>query len=263
VPLLLIAAAAGFACANPRHHDGDAIRCDSGGRSMRLYGIDAPEMPGACRPGRRCTPGDPYAARDYLQGLTAGRTVTCEQVDTDDYGRRVARCSADGADLSCAMVAGGHAVERYGRLGCGGQASEAPTPQLPAMEEAPPTLAPPERYYAPANARVLEDPGAAAKLQVALAIGFWLLAVNAATYAAFAIDKRRALASADRKVRRIPESRLLGLALMGGSPGAILAQQQLRHKTRKQPFARRLLAIIIVQLAAVALAIFFGIRAAA
>jgi uncharacterized membrane protein YsdA (DUF1294 family) len=96
-----------------------------------------------------------------------------------------------------------------------------------------------------------------------LGIGLWLLMVNVAAYAAFAIDKRRAIAGASRKVRRVPERLMLGLAAMGGSPGAILAQQQLRHKTRKQPFARRLLAIIIVQLAAVALAIFLGIKAAA
>jgi len=49
-----------FSCPNPEHHDGDAIRCGSQGKSMRLYAIDAPEMPGACRPGRQCTPGDPF-----------------------------------------------------------------------------------------------------------------------------------------------------------------------------------------------------------
>ena len=33
-----------FACPAPRHHDGDAIRCRGGSKSMRLFGIDAPEM---------------------------------------------------------------------------------------------------------------------------------------------------------------------------------------------------------------------------
>lgn len=107
-----------FACPAPEHHDGDAIRCGSKGRSMRLYGIDAPEMPGACRPGRQCTPGDPFASRDHLRALTAGRRVTCEEVDRDRYGRRVVRCLAGRVDLSCAMVRGGFAVERYGRLRC-------------------------------------------------------------------------------------------------------------------------------------------------
>jgi endonuclease YncB( thermonuclease family) len=107
-----------FGCASPQHHDGDAIRCGSKGRSMRLYGIDAPEMPGACRPGRQCTPGDPIAARDHLRALTAGKSVVCQQVDQDRYGRKIVRCTADGVDLSCSMVRDGYAVERYGRLNC-------------------------------------------------------------------------------------------------------------------------------------------------
>ncbi len=112
------AAAPPFSCPAPEHHDGDAIRCGSKGRSMRLYGIDAPEMPGACRPGRVCTPGDPIAARDHLRSLTAGKSVSCRQVDRDRYGRSIVRCAADGRDLSCSMVRDGFAVERYGRLKC-------------------------------------------------------------------------------------------------------------------------------------------------
>ncbi len=107
-----------FRCENVDHHDGDAIRCGGKGRSMRLYAIDAPEMPGACRPGRQCTPGDPYASRDHLRALTAGKAVQCRQLDTDHYGRKVVQCLAGGLDLSCAMVRDGFAVERYGRLRC-------------------------------------------------------------------------------------------------------------------------------------------------
>ena len=107
-----------FPCPNVEHHDGDAIRCGSQGRSMRLYAIDAPEMPGACRPGRQCTPGDPFASRDHLAALTAGKAVECRQLDTDHYGRRVVQCFAGGVDLSCAMVRDGFAVERYGKLRC-------------------------------------------------------------------------------------------------------------------------------------------------
>ncbi|MDO9490170.1 MAG: thermonuclease family protein [Sphingomonadaceae bacterium] len=107
-----------IACPAPTHHDGDAIKCEGQRRSMRLYSIDAPEMPGACRPGRLCTPGDPYAARDYLASLTRARSVQCRTLETDRYGRPVVQCFAGTADLSCAMVAAGYAVERYGRLGC-------------------------------------------------------------------------------------------------------------------------------------------------
>lgn len=106
-----------FACSTPTHHDGDAIRC-SNGPSHRLYGIDAPEMPGSCRPGRDCTPGDPFASRDHLASLTAGKDVQCRAVDTDHYGRQVVQCFVGRLDLSCAMVEDGFAVERYGRLEC-------------------------------------------------------------------------------------------------------------------------------------------------
>lgn len=107
-----------FECASPTHHDGDAIRCAGQSKAMRLDSIDAPEMPGACRPGRACTPGDPYASRDHLAALTRGQSVRCRQVDLDHYGRRIVRCYAGGVDLSCRMVADGFAVERYGRLDC-------------------------------------------------------------------------------------------------------------------------------------------------
>lgn len=107
-----------FECASPTHHDGDAIRCNGESKSMRLDAIDAPEMPGSCRPGRECTPGDPFASRDHLASLTRGKAVQCRQTDTDHYARRIVRCSADGVDLSCQMVADGYAVERYAKLNC-------------------------------------------------------------------------------------------------------------------------------------------------
>lgn len=64
----------------------------------------------------------------------------------------------------------------------------------------------------------------------------FLVATNAATIAAFAIDKRRAIEGE----WRIAESTLLTLALVGGSPGALWARARFRHKTRKQPFATQL-----------------------
>jgi endonuclease YncB( thermonuclease family) len=118
MPILLAAAASAFLCAAPTHHDGDNIRCRGQHRSMRLAGIDAPEMPGGCHKGRVCTPGDPYAARDHLISLTRGHRVTCVQVGHDRYRRNIVRCQADGIDLSCAMVADGFAVRRYGPLDC-------------------------------------------------------------------------------------------------------------------------------------------------
>lgn len=109
-------AAIAFVCASPVAVDGDSLRCREQG-AVRLLGIDAPELPGHCRPGRVCTPGDGEASKRALAAMIAGRTVTCESRQRDNYGRLLARCSVAGVgDLSCAMVARGFAVERYVQL---------------------------------------------------------------------------------------------------------------------------------------------------
>ena len=66
-------------------------------------------------------------------------------------------------------------------------------------------------------------------------VGAAYLAMSAACFAAYAIDK----SAAARGERRTAESTLLMLGLLGGWPGAVLAQQWLRHKTVKQPFRRQ------------------------
>lgn len=68
---------------------------------------------------------------------------------------------------------------------------------------------------------------------------------NLAAFAAMGWDK----SCAERGERRIAERTLLTFAAAGGGPGAVLAQQVFRHKTRKQPFASVLYAILIAQLA--------------
>lgn len=117
LPLIAVALAT-FVCPAPTHHDGDAVRCRGLAPAIRLYGIDAPEMPGSCRLGRRCAPGDPFASRSHLVELTRGRQVVCYPSGETSYGRIVARCSADGVDLSCAMVRDGYAIRRYRPLSC-------------------------------------------------------------------------------------------------------------------------------------------------
>lgn len=102
-------------CSNPYILDGDTLTCD--GVRIRLYGIDAPEMPGHCKPGRRCAPGNPHKSKKYLQSLTSG-AVVCQRIEIDHYGRTIARCTAQGQDVSCAMVAAKQAIRRYGNLTC-------------------------------------------------------------------------------------------------------------------------------------------------
>ena len=67
--------------------------------------------------------------------------------------------------------------------------------------------------------------------------------VNLITILRFRQDKQRAIAGE----RRIPEAELLGLALLGGSAGALAARRMFRHKTRKQPFSTSLFLIVAVQ----------------
>jgi uncharacterized membrane protein YsdA (DUF1294 family) len=74
---------------------------------------------------------------------------------------------------------------------------------------------------------------------------FYLWAINTLTLLAFGWDKLRAR----RRKRRVPERRLLWLAALGGSPGAIVGRWIFRHKTRKSGFSAWLLTIVMVQAA--------------
>lgn len=60
------------------------------------------------------------------------------------------------------------------------------------------------------------------------------LILSVTSFAAYALDK----SAAQRGAWRTPEATLHLLALGGGWPGALLAQQALHHKTIKQPFRR-------------------------
>ncbi|MCC6477964.1 MAG: thermonuclease family protein [Sphingomonadaceae bacterium] len=115
-------AAAAFACTQPKAVDGDTIRC--GRERVRLLNIDAPEMGGRCPKRRKCVKGNPDASKANIVRLISTGRVSCKPKGTDRYGRTLALCSANGVDFSCAQVAGGFAVERYGDLKCGTKATK-------------------------------------------------------------------------------------------------------------------------------------------
>ena len=74
-------------------------------------------------------------------------------------------------------------------------------------------------------------------------IALALLALNLVTFAAFGIDKARAI----NGKWRIQESTLLGLSLIGGTFGAYAGRWLFRHKTRKLPFNVHLFEIVVLQ----------------
>ncbi|MEO8262282.1 MAG: DUF1294 domain-containing protein [Pseudolysinimonas sp.] len=67
---------------------------------------------------------------------------------------------------------------------------------------------------------------------VPLWVLFVYLGVSAVTFASYALDK----SAARLRRRRVAETSLILLGMFGGWPGAILAQQLLRHKTAKLSF---------------------------
>ena len=76
-------------------------------------------------------------------------------------------------------------------------------------------------------------------------VGGAYLAMRLSCFVTYAIDK-----SAARKGNwRTPESTLLLLGLAGGWPGAVLAQQWLRHKTAKAAFQRKFQLSVALNLA--------------
>lgn len=75
----------------------------------------------------------------------------------------------------------------------------------------------------------------------------YLILINAAALALMHIDKRKAR----RGAWRIPEKTLIGVALLGGSVGAIVGMYLFRHKTKHPNFSVGLPLILAAQIAGV------------
>lgn len=77
----------------------------------------------------------------------------------------------------------------------------------------------------------------------------YLVIINVVAFLVFGLDKLKAKADA----WRIPEKTLLGLAVIGGSVGAILGMRTFRHKTRHKQFSVGLPVILVLQIVVVVL----------
>ena len=80
-------------------YDGDTCRATSGER-IRLACIDAPEIRGRPFEYARAV-----AARDRLQTLVVGQSVTIRRITRDRFGRTVGELFVDGANVQQILVA--------------------------------------------------------------------------------------------------------------------------------------------------------------
>ena len=102
--LLLAGSAAAEPIAGPvRVIDADTI--DVGHVRVRLHGIDAAEADQTCDLEGAVWRCGAWAA-GRVRDLFEGRAAACERVDTDRYGRAVARCAVEGADAIADAKAG-------------------------------------------------------------------------------------------------------------------------------------------------------------
>lgn len=88
--------------------DGDTFTLRGESRRIRVWGLDAPEWDQ--RGGSTATA--------TLRSLISGKTLRCDVVDIDRYGRLVGQCFLpDGRDIAAEMIRSGAATEycRYSR----------------------------------------------------------------------------------------------------------------------------------------------------
>lgn len=84
-------------------------------------------------------------------------------------------------------------------------------------------------------------------------IHLYLIIINIITFALYGMDKWRAMT----RQWRISEKKLIGLAVIGGSAGAMIGMTVFHHKTRKWYFKLGIPAISVIQ---ITLIIHFMIR---
>jgi endonuclease YncB( thermonuclease family) len=88
--------------------DGDTFQV--AGLTIRLFGVDAPEQDQTCTDANgRDWPCGTWVTQQ-VTALYDGATLTCQPLDTDSYGRTVARCYAGDQDIAATLVTAGLAL---------------------------------------------------------------------------------------------------------------------------------------------------------
>ena len=88
--------------------DGDTFEMH--GKRIRLHGIDAPESGQQCKDRNGKTYRCGQMAAKQMSGYVSGKTVKCEILDKDRYGRFIARCLVNGTDVNELLVKEGWAL---------------------------------------------------------------------------------------------------------------------------------------------------------
>jgi uncharacterized membrane protein YsdA (DUF1294 family) len=219
MPLLLLAAAAGFACATPVHANGASLRCADSANTHILSGITVLPPGGPCYRPDDCPVDIGRMSQDYLADLTRGRKIICTPAGRSGK----VRCTADGKDLSCQMIASGLAK------------ADGDAPDCPVIR-APPKPAPISQAERFAELDWLWP---------------WLIAylaaVNILTFLAFIEDRRRAR----KGLNRVADIHLLALTMFGGGLGGFIATQTTGHLRDEEPFASQLVVLLGLQIGAV------------
>ncbi len=113
--IIVLAGASAMAGPSGRVYVVDGDTLDVGGTRVRLHGIDAPEVKQMCggegAPMWSCGAWVSQEVRTRYEG----RQARCQTLDTDRYGRAVARCEIGGRDIGREMVRDGlaFAYRRY------------------------------------------------------------------------------------------------------------------------------------------------------
>lgn len=89
--------------------DADTLRI--GRVTVRLHGVDSPEIDQRCTDAKNRPYNCGLLAADVLQEEIAGAIVVCFPLNLDRYGRTVAVCTARDKDLSEQMVRRGYAQD--------------------------------------------------------------------------------------------------------------------------------------------------------